>query len=298
MGPDADGAEWGGVGFVGNMDGGPGGAVEREEDVKPAFQPDVCEQWGMDSSSTEETGSEQKACSKKLWGGREFFILRVGIPVGPGTICEVRGSGGSRLRCSLGNSRTHGTRSAPPTINTARCEQCPGWALPAAASFAPLPNVPAEPVRWWNSVLKAKIPTLPNEALRCLAPHPAHNRHARTLSEADSCRWVCTPVCVCAASFLRRSPGMPGLFHLPLISSIGLERADGITRNPEDQSWSQSRLQPPSSKGWCRMPRMGGKPRALSSGFCLLRFLHLCYLSQPVFHELYQVATVAIPCYR
>ena len=43
---DADGAEEGGVEFVGKIDSGPDGTAEREEDVKLAFQPEIREQWG------------------------------------------------------------------------------------------------------------------------------------------------------------------------------------------------------------------------------------------------------------
>lgn len=74
-GPHADGAEYGAVGFVGKTDSGPGGAAEKQEDVKPAFQPEIRKQWGMSSSSTEETGREWKACSKELWGNGIFFFL-------------------------------------------------------------------------------------------------------------------------------------------------------------------------------------------------------------------------------
>lgn len=71
----------------------------------------------MGSSSVEETGSQWKVCSKKLWGNREIFVLGVGIPVGPGAICKGRGSGGSYSRCSLGKPRAWRLSSAPPTMS-------------------------------------------------------------------------------------------------------------------------------------------------------------------------------------
>lgn len=43
---DTDGAERGGGGFVGKMDSSLDRAVEREQDVSPAFQPEIRGQWG------------------------------------------------------------------------------------------------------------------------------------------------------------------------------------------------------------------------------------------------------------
>lgn len=57
---DADGAERGGSGFVGKMDSSLDRAMEREQDVSPAFQSEIRGQWGVHSSSpehVEETGS-------------------------------------------------------------------------------------------------------------------------------------------------------------------------------------------------------------------------------------------------
>lgn len=48
---DADGAESGGVGSEGKVGSGLEGAVVRQEDVTPAFQPEMHGQWGMGSSS-------------------------------------------------------------------------------------------------------------------------------------------------------------------------------------------------------------------------------------------------------
>lgn len=109
---------------------------------------------------------------------------------------------------------------------------------------------------------------------------PGPQQVART----ESSKFLLSGMCMCAAAFLHRSPGMPGLYFLLHGSSKDLKWVHGIIRKPEDRSWSGSDLQalstalvslkeqPPSSRGQYRMPRMGKRPGESEFRFCSAKF--------------------------
>lgn len=138
------------------------------------------------------------------------------------------------LEVLLGESWGPWSTANTTVMSAARCERRSVWALPVRCPFGSLP-------RWTGrtgaaaglSRGKREIPILQSEASQCLTPRPAATgrqglRVTRTLALGSEHH------CVCVAAFLHRSPGMPGLFFLPLGSSIDLEWVDGTTRSPED----------------------------------------------------------------
>lgn len=121
---DADGAERGGSGFVGKMDSSLDRAVEREQDVSPAFQPEIRGQWGGSQLIPRTCGGDRfplrqetkgKACCKK-WPEKQGTLLflewesqRAQWLLRGERYCTVGhdGAGGLHLRCSLGNLRVY-----------------------------------------------------------------------------------------------------------------------------------------------------------------------------------------------
>lgn len=152
------------------------------------------------------------------------------------------------LEVLLGESWGPWSTANTTVMSAARCERCSVWALPVRCPFGSLP-------RWTGrtgaaaglSRGKREIPILQSEASQCLTPRPAATGRqglgvTRTLALGSEHH------CVCVATFLHRSPGMPGLFFLSLGSSIDLEWVDGTTRNPEDGELVRVR---PAGPGHC-----------------------------------------------
>lgn len=166
-----------GEGFVGKVDGGLDGAVEREEDLSPTFQPEIHGQWGNGQLTRRTCAGDrfpvrQEGSGRHVlrcgWGTRNFVVLRVGVAVGQGAIWGGvwhEGSGGFHLRCSLGSPRACGAWGIPPIRSTARCEQHPAPSrpcLPTAPSASLLGGPVEHGLEWSYCVIKAKIPILQN----------------------------------------------------------------------------------------------------------------------------------------